>query len=79
MKHCGNRNELVPYDVIESAVHGNSEAMNAILKHYAGYILSLSSQHGFDRQGFPQSWIDDTIRKRLETRLIIATLRFDLT
>lgn len=79
MKHCRNSKELVPYNVIEAAVQGNVEAMNAILKHYAGYITSLSSQHGFDQQGCPQSWIDETIRKRLETRLIIATLRFDLS
>jgi hypothetical protein len=77
MGTCRDKHELISYAVIEAAVSGDVEAMNAILQHYSGYITSLSSRYGFDRHGCPQSWVDEGIRKRLETRLIIATLRFE--
>jgi len=63
--------------VIEAAVCGDVEAMNTILQYYASYISSLSVKHGFDYHGPPCSWTDEYLRRRLETKLIVATLLFD--
>lgn len=77
MENCKANKSLLPYEIIEAGILGDIDALNTILQHYAGYIASLSTQRGFDRQGCPWSWIDDDLRKRLETRLIVATLRFN--
>lgn len=34
--------KLLPYEVIEKAVAGEAEAVNAVLQHYTGYIKYLS-------------------------------------
>ena len=43
------------------------------------YIDSLATRESFGSHGFRYTQIDDDLRKRLETKLIIATMRFDLT
>jgi len=35
---------LLPYPVIVAATHGDVDAINALLKHYEGYICSLSTR-----------------------------------
>ncbi len=49
--------------------------------HYSGYIAALSMHRtSYDPQGCPHSQVDDDLRRRLETKLIIALiLDFDLT
>ena len=37
---------LIPFEVIEKAVAGESEAVNAVLQHYTGYIKYLSFFQG---------------------------------
>ena len=38
-----NRNTpLLPFPVISAAAMGDAEAVNKVLKHYAGYIAKLS-------------------------------------
>ena len=42
MTSQSKNNRLLPLTVIEAAANGDVEAINAVLKHYAGYIaLSL--------------------------------------
>lgn len=36
--HIQGGNGLLPYPVIVSAVSGDVDAMNTVLKHYEGYI-----------------------------------------
>jgi len=37
-----NNNHLLPYNTIQAATKGNPDAVNAVLRHYEGYITSLS-------------------------------------
>jgi hypothetical protein len=63
----------------EVRVQGDPDAVNRVIGHYSGYIAALSTRTSYDPQGCPHSQVDDDLRRRLETKLIIAILDFDLT
>lgn len=69
---------LIPFSVIVSAVNGDTYAINAVLKHYAGYISSLSARTLYDEYGNPHLCIDEELRRRLETKLITTITKFRL-
>ena len=58
---------LLPYEVIEKAVAGEPEAVNAVLQHYTGYINYLS---------YFQGHINTYIQDRLKSQLMEAILKF---
>jgi len=66
-------NRLLPLTVIEAAAGGDVEAINAVLKHYAGYIARLSMRELYDEYGNPHLCVDEELRRRLETKLITKT------
>jgi len=70
-------NNLIPYTVIVLASGGDVDAINAVLKHYEGYIAVLSTKQLFDEYGNPHLCVDEGLRRRLETKLITAILNFD--
>ena len=57
----------IPFEVIEKAVAGEPEAIDAVLRHYAGYIKYLSTYRGH---------INDDIQDCLKAQLIKAILQF---
>ena len=59
------------------AAGGDVDAINAVLKHYEGYIAVLSTKQLFDEDGNPYLCVDEGLRRRLETKLITAILTFD--
>ena len=59
--------KLIPFEVIEKAVAGEPEAIDAVLRHYAGHIKYLSTYRGH---------INDDIQDRLKAQLIKAILQF---
>lgn len=61
---------LLPYPIIVSAVSGNVDAINVVLEHFAGFISALSTRTMYDEQGKPVAYIDEELRRRLETKLI---------
>ncbi|MDL2252748.1 helix-turn-helix domain-containing protein [Ruminococcaceae bacterium OttesenSCG-928-A11] len=67
---------LLPYSVIAAASHGDVDAINAVLKHYEGYIAVLSTRQLYDESGCPHACVDDGLRRRLETKLITKILTF---
>ena len=73
------RSSLIPCPVIAAAVRGDPETVNQVLDHYSGYIAALSMRRGYDQNGNPRLAVDEDIRRRIETKLIIAILDFDLT
>jgi len=72
------RGNLLPFDVIETAAMGDVEAINAVLKHYEGYIIALSTKRLYDEQGNPYMVVDTEMRRTLETRLIVKIMQFDV-
>ena len=69
---------LLPYPVIAAAVGGDPQAVDRVVRHYSGYIAALSMRTSYDENGFPRSQVDEDLRRRLETKLIISILGFDL-
>ena len=60
----------IPFEVIEKAVVGEPEAIEAVILHYTGYIKYLFAYQGY---------INDDIQDRLKEQLIkdILQFRFD--
>lgn len=67
----------VPYSVIVLAVRGDVDAINAVIKHYEGYITVLATRRFHDEYGNLFLYIDEMVRRRLETKLITAILNFN--
>jgi hypothetical protein len=59
------------------AADGDVDAINAVLRHFADYISVLATKRLFDDDGNPYLYVDEGIRRRLETKLITAILTFD--
>lgn len=69
---------LLPLTVIEAAAGGDVEAINTVLKHYAGYIARLSMRELYDEYGNPHLCVDEELRRRLENKLITKLLTFQV-
>ena len=78
MKKTSNCSKLLSYKIIVSAVSGDVEAINTVLKHYEGYIAVLATRTLYDEFGNPHICVDENIRRRLQTKLIAAILKFEL-
>ena len=50
----------------------------ALLPYPVSYIAALSMRTSYDANGFPHFQVDEDLRKRLETKLIVSILGFDL-
>ena len=71
-----NNYRLVPYELIVAANRGNINAIHSIVAFYSGYIAALSTRFCQDEYGNRYRFTDDTIRHRLETKLITKILTF---
>ena len=78
MSNKRRNNHLLSYPVIVLASDGNVDAINAVLKHYEGYIAALSMRTFYDEGGNPHLCVDDALRRRLETKLITKILTFNV-
>ena len=76
MTHNHAKARLLPFSVIQKAAGGDVEAINAVLKHYEGYIAKLSLHELYDEYGNPHLCVDEELRRRLETKLITRILTF---
>lgn len=72
------KRELLPYDVIESAVSGDMLAVSEVVEHYQNYILKLSTRKYVDSYGRVSYVVDEVLRGNLENKLMIKTLNFKL-
>ena len=73
-----NKENLLPFHIIKAASEGDVSAINAVLKHYEGYIIKLSTRKLYDESGQVHYCIDETLRRRLETKLITKILAFEV-
>lgn len=62
--------KLLPFQTILDATKGNPIAMEKVLKHFEGYMLTLSTRKLTDEFGNTYSHVDDSIYRRLEIKLI---------
>ncbi|MGQ4242176.1 helix-turn-helix domain-containing protein [Enterococcus casseliflavus] len=73
------KKDVLPFTVILLAVQGDVIAVNHILKHFEACIIKLSQKTLFDEYGTPHIHIEPEIKRALETKLIIAILKFELS
>jgi hypothetical protein len=66
----------LPFDTIKAATTGDIEAMNAVMRHFGGYIATLSVRPIRDEDGNEKYMVDEAIRAELEAKLAAAVLRF---
>ncbi|MEA4925712.1 MAG: helix-turn-helix domain-containing protein [Syntrophomonadaceae bacterium] len=71
-----NNKRLLPFPVIAAASGGDIDAINKVLKHYEGYIIALSTRRFHDEYGNVHLFLDEELRRILETRLITKILTF---
>lgn len=69
-RHKGR--EMFPLSVIHAAQSGNSEAVEHILRYYAGYINKLCTRTLYDEIGCPHECLDEYMKRCLEIKLIQA-------
>ena len=79
MNQSNPNTRLLPFSVIEAAASGDVAAINKVLKHYENYIIALSVKRLFDEDGNTHYFVDDEVRRTLETKLITKILQFDMT
>ena len=77
-KHKFRNTGLLPFPVIRLAADGDVDAINAVLKHYEGYIAALSTKRLYDEYGNPHLCVDEGLKRRLETKLITKILTFKI-
>ena len=65
MTSQSKNNRLLPLTVIEAAASGSVDAINAVLKHYAGYIARLSMRELYDEYGNPHLCVDEELRRAI--------------
>lgn len=70
------KRSLLSFHIIKAASEGDADAIQAVLKHYEGYIVKLSTRKMYDEFGQTHYCVDETLRRRLETKLIAKTLVF---
>ena len=59
--------KLIPFEVIQKAVAGEPEAVDAVLRYYIAHIKYLSMYKGH---------INDDTQDRLKAKLVEAILKF---
>ena len=72
------KHPMIPFPVIVRATDGDIEAVNQIVRHYSGFIASRSMRPMKDAYGSNFFWFDDSLRRRMETRLIAKILSFEI-
>ncbi len=76
--NLSGKTRLLPYDTIVAATKGDVDAINTVLKHFESYIIVLSTRRLSDEYGNTVLYVDDDLRRRLETKLITKVLAFDI-
>jgi len=70
------KHPLPSFETIEAATTGDIIAINAVLRHYDGYMNSLCSRPCVDTYGNFYMAVDPEMKRRLETKLITKILQF---
>lgn len=68
--------DLLSFQIIKEASEGDIVAIDMVLKHYERYIICLSTRKQYDENGQLHYGVDETLRRRLETKLITKVLEF---
>ena len=62
----------IPRNVIDGAVEGKTEDFAFVLGYFSGYIKKLATRTLKDEYGNEYIYVDEAMRRRLETKLIYS-------
>ncbi|EGP5096662.1 TPA: helix-turn-helix domain-containing protein [Enterococcus faecium] len=71
-------NTLLPPEIITAASSGEPIAMAEVINHYQGYIVSLSLRNKYENGIVSAVYVDDFLRRCLESKLIEKVMTFDV-
>ena len=63
-------------DGIRNAIRGEPNAVKRVLTYYSGYMTTLATRSVCDADGSRKYTVNEELRSRLETKLILAILAF---
>lgn len=66
-------------ETIVSAVSGEPVAITKVLQHYQKYIIRLSLRNNYEVGSISPVYVDEFLRRNLETKLIEKILTFDVS
>ena len=75
---CEFQYNLLPFETIKEATQGDVDAVEEVLKHYDGYINNLSRRKMYDEYGQIHYCVDETLKRRLQTKLLIKTINLNI-
>lgn len=70
---------FIPLATIKAATSGDSIAMSIVLSKYQNYISRLAMKPVYEEEKGMVMYVDEYMRRRLETKLIEKILEFDTT
>ncbi|WP_432228368.1 helix-turn-helix domain-containing protein [Enterococcus faecalis] len=79
MKQNKRNIPFIPVSTIEAAVSGDSIALSIVLSKYQNYISRLAMKSVYEENKGIGMYVDEYIRRQLETKLIEKILEFDTT
>ena len=74
MQYRGSEYNAPSFELMQKAAGGDPDAINAFVDHYKKYITRLSTRRCVDEEGLPYYFVDEDMRRNLETRLIVEIL-----
>lgn len=72
------KKQALPISIIIAASNGDVNAMKQVLKHYDGYMKTLSKRVISDMHGNSYIYVDEEIHQRLQMKLLEAVLTFKI-
>ena len=77
MKHQSDMHRI-PFSTIQAAIGGDTTAINKVIKQYEGYISKLATKRYYDQHGNIFNYVDEDVRRHLQTKLILKISKFKL-
>ncbi len=69
---AGTVRPSIPVQTILKAINGETEALDAVLRHYSSYIRVLSTRPVKDTYGNEFLCVDESMRDQLEAKLRVS-------
>lgn len=66
--------KLLPYETICAATRGDPDAVDEVLRHFDGYILSKATRIFYDEYGQSYHGVDAELKQRIQNKLIVRIM-----
>ncbi|MCT1215931.1 helix-turn-helix domain-containing protein [Latilactobacillus curvatus] len=78
MHNFDNATFIISPELIIAASSGDPLAITKMVQHYQGYIVSLSLRNSYENGMKSSVYVDEFIRRSLESKLIEKITTFDI-